>query len=141
MRYTYRSTAMPVSIRITLAQQQSFELQCGNQSRPVDWKDVESLATTADREYFGDGQAHDGHLGSQLAATGRAGPPALPVAGRPGGLAPHRLDQRRNHRAARSGGPASGARSESRHGVASAQARASTLGVTARWQSLSRRAR
>src|ERR1022692_2327844 len=30
-------------------------------------------------------------LGSQLAPTGRAGPPALPVAGRPGGLAPHPL--------------------------------------------------
>ena len=65
---------MPVSIRITLAQQQSFELQCGNQSRPVDWKDVESLATTADREYFGEGQAHDGDWAPslpQLAALGR----------------------------------------------------------------------
>src|ERR1039457_3817740 len=74
MRYTYRSTAMPVSIRITLAQQQSFELQCGNQSRPVDRKDIESLAATADREYFGDGQAHDGHWAPslpQLAAPGR----------------------------------------------------------------------
>jgi tetratricopeptide (TPR) repeat protein len=65
---------MPVSIRITLAQQQSFELQCGNQSRRLDWKDVESLAATADREYFGEGQAHDGHWAPslpQLAALGR----------------------------------------------------------------------
>src|ERR1039457_6566573 len=74
MRYTYRSTAMPVSIRIILAQQQSFELQCGNQSRRLDWKDVESLAATADREYFGDGQADDGDWAPslpQLVALGR----------------------------------------------------------------------
>jgi hypothetical protein len=45
---------MPVSIRITLAQQQSFELHRRSQSRRVDWKAVESLADTADREYFAD---------------------------------------------------------------------------------------
>ncbi len=35
---------MPVSIRIALAQQQSFDLFCGLQSRRVDWKEVEFLA-------------------------------------------------------------------------------------------------
>ena len=65
---------MPVSIRITLAQQQTFELQCGNQSRRLDWKDVESLAATCDREYYGDGQADNGHWAPKLpqqAALGR----------------------------------------------------------------------
>jgi tetratricopeptide (TPR) repeat protein len=74
MRYTYRSTAMPISIRVTLAQQPTFELQCGNQSRRLDWKDVESLAATADREYYGDGQADNGDWAPALpqqAALGR----------------------------------------------------------------------
>jgi len=66
---------MPVSIRIALAQQQSFELFCGPQSRRVDWKEVESLAATADREYFGDAQADDDHWTPrfpQLTALGRS---------------------------------------------------------------------
>ena len=50
---------MPVSIRIALAQQQSFELICGNQSRRVDRKEIESLAAAADRDYFGDAHAND----------------------------------------------------------------------------------
>src|ERR1035441_1168948 len=66
---------MPVSICIALAQQQSFELRYGNQSRSVDWKAVESLAATADREYFGDAQANDGRWAPklpQLTALGRS---------------------------------------------------------------------
>ncbi|HLM98400.1 MAG TPA: tetratricopeptide repeat protein [Bryobacteraceae bacterium] len=66
---------MPVSIRIALAQQQSFDLFCGPQSRRVDWKEVEFLAATADREYFGDAQADDDHWAPrfpQLTALGRS---------------------------------------------------------------------
>ena len=58
---------MPVHIRIALAQQQSFELHCGNRSRPVDRTEIESLADTADREYFGD----DAPTFAQLTALGR----------------------------------------------------------------------
>jgi len=47
---------VPVSIRIALAQQHSFELHCGNRSRPADRKEIESLAANSDREYSGDGQ-------------------------------------------------------------------------------------
>lgn len=43
---------MPLTIRIALAQQHSFELHCGTQSRPVSSKDIESLAETAGRDYF-----------------------------------------------------------------------------------------
>src|SRR5580700_9794346 len=57
---------MPVSIRITLAQQQTFELECGNQSRRLDRKDVEFLAATCDREYYGDGKADDGKWAPNL---------------------------------------------------------------------------
>jgi len=66
---------MPVSIRIALAQQQSFELHCGNRSRPVGWKEIERLAATADREYFGDDQANDDDWAPkfpQLTALGRS---------------------------------------------------------------------
>jgi hypothetical protein len=66
---------MPVCIRIALAQQQSFELHCGNHCRRVDWKEVEVLAATADREYFGDDRANDDHWEPklpQLTALGRS---------------------------------------------------------------------
>ncbi len=66
---------MPVTIRISLAQQQTFELTCGPQSRPVDWKTVESLAATADRDYFGDQHAGDIYWAPklpQLIAQGRS---------------------------------------------------------------------
>jgi len=43
---------MPVSIRIALAQQQSFDLFCGNQSRRVDRKEIESLAAVADGDHI-----------------------------------------------------------------------------------------
>jgi hypothetical protein len=48
---------MAVSIRIAPAQEQSVELWFGNRSRRVDWKEIEALASAADREYFGDGHA------------------------------------------------------------------------------------
>jgi tetratricopeptide (TPR) repeat protein len=41
-----------VTIRIALAQQGSFELHFGDKFRRVDWKEVESLADAADRDYF-----------------------------------------------------------------------------------------
>ncbi len=65
---------MPVTIRISLAQQQTFELTCATQSRRVDWKAVESLAAAADRDYFGDQHAGDIHWAPklpQLIALGR----------------------------------------------------------------------
>jgi hypothetical protein len=45
---------MPLHIRFSLAQQNTFELHCLNQSRPVAWPEVESLAASADRDYFAD---------------------------------------------------------------------------------------
>jgi tetratricopeptide (TPR) repeat protein len=45
---------MPLSIRITLGQQQTFDLQCGTQSRRVNIPEIESLITGADRDYFSD---------------------------------------------------------------------------------------
>ncbi len=66
---------MSVSIRIALGQQQSFELHYLNKSRRVDWKEVESLATTADREYFGEGQASGARWAPkfvELTALGRS---------------------------------------------------------------------
>ena len=50
---------MPVTITLALAQQQSFDLRCGTNSRRVDWKEVESLTDAADRDYFGITHAHD----------------------------------------------------------------------------------
>src|ERR1022692_1662773 len=70
----YCRSAMPVSIRIALAQQQSFELTCGGQSRRVDWKEIESLTNAADRDYFGIAYAHDPRWAPkfpQLTALGR----------------------------------------------------------------------
>src|ERR1017187_9561958 len=71
----YCRSAMPVSIRIALAQQQSYELTCGSQSRRVEWKEIESLANAADRDYFGIAYAHDPRWAPQfpqLTALGRS---------------------------------------------------------------------
>lgn len=66
---------MPLSIRVALAQQNSFELHCGRDSCPLDWKEVESLATTAGREYFGDDQSPNANWAPkfpQLTGLGRS---------------------------------------------------------------------
>lgn len=66
---------MAVSIRIFLAREQSFELWCGNRFRSVDRKEVEALVASADRDYFGDGHAGNGHWAPkfpQLIALGRS---------------------------------------------------------------------
>jgi hypothetical protein len=53
---------MPVSIRFALADRHSFELLCGDQSRRVDRKEIESLAAAADGD----------HLLPQLIALGQS---------------------------------------------------------------------
>src|SRR5437667_8226286 len=63
---------MPLHIRFSLAQEQSFDLHCANQSRRLDGTEVAALAATAERDYFADNKHTWPSKLSQLIALGRA---------------------------------------------------------------------